>query len=194
MKKGSKHTEEARRKISLNGFHYGMLGKKATTETKKKMSIAQKGRLLGVKLSLEHREKLSNARKLFYENGGIHPKGMLGKTPWNKGLSSTMSERTYSKKLFHARQRKVEKRTNGGHHTLGDWDELKKFYNYMCLCCKQQEPFVKLTEDHVVPISAGGTNYISNIQPLCQRCNSLKWTKTIDYRVPSPLQPNPAMA
>lgn len=68
-----------------------------------------------------------------------------------------------------------------GFHSQKQWEALKKKYNYMCLCCKQFEPLIKLTEDHIVPLSFGGTNYISNIQPLCGSCNSIKHTKTLNF-------------
>ncbi len=67
-----------------------------------------------------------------------------------------------------------------GTHTSKEWKELCEKYNNKCLCCKSQ---TKLTRDHIVPLSKGGTNYISNIQPLCLSCNSSKKQKIIDYRV-----------
>jgi len=41
--KGRKLSKEHKRKIGLNGFHYGMLGKKMSKETKEKMSIVHRG-------------------------------------------------------------------------------------------------------------------------------------------------------
>lgn len=38
-------SEETKRKISLNGFHFGMKGKKHNAETKRKMSLSHKGEL-----------------------------------------------------------------------------------------------------------------------------------------------------
>ena len=35
----------------------------------------------------------------------------------------------------------------------------------------------KLTVDHIVPQKYGGSNSISNLQPMCQRCNSIKKDK-----------------
>jgi len=67
-------------------------------------------------------------------------------------------------------------------HTEEEWQELKAFYNFKCLCCGQQEPDVKLTRDHVIPLTQGGSDSIDNVQPLCARCNSKKNNKHIDYR------------
>ena len=72
-----------------------------------------------------------------------------------------------------------------GFHTLKNWEDLKEKYNYCCADCGMQEPFIdqwypKLTEDHIIPITKGGSNNIENIQPLCHRCNSKKSNKMIN--------------
>ena len=64
-------------------------------------------------------------------------------------------------------------------HTTNEWNELKDYYNNVCLCCGTKD---RLTRDHVIPISLGGTDHIDNIQPLCHSCNSSKHTKSTDYR------------
>ncbi len=84
---------------------------------------------------------------------------------------------------FYSRLRVYRKTSAEGSHTVQEWNELKKLYNYMCLSCKKIEPEVKLCEDHIVPLSKGGNNFISNIQPLCRPCNTSKMVKTIDYRI-----------
>jgi len=70
----------------------------------------------------------------------------------------------------------------GGNVTDAQWDVIKAHYNYTCLCCDKQEPDITLTLDHILPRSKGGTSLLSNIQPLCRSCNSIKRDKTIDYR------------
>ena len=59
--------------------------------------------------------------------------------------------------------------------------ELCDKYGNRCLCCGE---ITKLTVDHIVPLSKGGSNDISNVQPICGPCNSKKGTQTIDYRAP----------
>jgi 5-methylcytosine-specific restriction endonuclease McrA len=81
-----------------------------------------------------------------------------------------------------SRNRRARVKGNGGEIQSNEWIRLKTFYNNTCLCCYRQEPEIKLTLDHVVPIALGGRNTIDNSQPLCQTCNSRKGKRTIDYR------------
>lgn len=77
-------------------------------------------------------------------------------------------------KLYRAR-----KYASPGTFTASEWTELCEACDYRCLACGQKK---SLTADHVIPLSKGGTNYISNIQCLCKSCNSSKGARTIDYR------------
>src|SRR5271157_1460066 len=84
--------------------------------------------------------------------------------------------RNYSKKNPHvAKTVKARRRTRltkaGGSFTVFEWKDLCKKYGNRCLCCGKRR---KLTADHVIPVSKGGTSNIENIQPLCKSCNSMK--------------------
>jgi len=67
----------------------------------------------------------------------------------------------------------------GGSFTVEEFKTLCRKYGNRCLCCRKHK---KLTADHVIPVSRGGTSNISNIQPLCQPCNSSKKDGTLDFR------------
>lgn len=61
-----------------------------------------------------------------------------------------------------------------GTFTTAEWRKLREKYNKRCAICGEQKP---LGPDHIRPISKGGTNFITNIQPVCQPCNSRKGAK-----------------
>ncbi len=67
-----------------------------------------------------------------------------------------------------------------GSHTLEEWNNLKKKFHNKCAFCFEEK---KLTKDHIMPLSEGGSDYIENIQPLCKSCNSRKW-KSIKFKNP----------
>lgn len=66
-----------------------------------------------------------------------------------------------------------------GSHTEQEWINLCLLLGNHCLGCWKKP---KLEEDHIIPLSKNGTNFIDNIQPLCRLCNARKGNK---YDVPN---------
>jgi len=101
-----------------------------------------------------------------------------GNCNWKGGISDNKEYRSWLKNRHYYRKKNAE-----GSHTFGEWKLLKKQYGYTCLCCKRKEPEIKLTEDHIISLDVGGSDYIENIQPLCKSCNSKKHNNTIKYEI-----------
>ena len=179
-------------------------GRKKSDETKKKMSEGQKGINTwskGTKASNEAKKKMSDAKKgKMPKNVGVSF-GLSGKDSpsWKGGITNDMIEyrKNYNNNLTDKKRKKrswdknkrnrLKRKTieNIGAHTYGEWELLKKQYNYTCPCCGLSEPFNQrsknLTEDHIIPLSKGGSDLIENIQPLCLSCNIKKHTLIIKY-------------
>ena len=82
--------------------------------------------------------------------------------------------------LAYAKHRKELLKRGGAWFTEDEWNDLLDLCGHRCAACRATD--VKLTVDHIVPVSKGGRNSIDNIQPLCLNCNKRKFTKHIDYR------------
>lgn len=70
-------------------------------------------------------------------------------------------------------RRRSRLRNNGGHHTEEQIFNLLKKQNFCCIYCSINIE-KSFQVDHRIPISRGGSNYISNIDLLCRPCNSRK--------------------
>lgn len=97
-----------------------------------------------------------------------------------KERNRSWRQRYPEKALIHRHNRIARLHNAEGTYTAEQFQELIDYYGDKCLCCGEVKP---LTADHVIALSNGGTNYISNIQPLCGSCNYSKsaWHNT-DYR------------
>lgn len=62
-----------------------------------------------------------------------------------------------------------------GSHSYREWCVILSKVKGVCPMCKRNG--LKLSKDHIIPLSMGGTNYLNNIQPLCRSCNSCKGGK-----------------
>lgn len=81
--------------------------------------------------------------------------------------------------------RSIYRRAAAGFHLREEWEEVKRLCGYRCLRCDRAEGSdfeSRLTRDHVIALSRGGDNWITNIQPLCRPCNNWKANRRIDYR------------
>ena len=58
-----------------------------------------------------------------------------------------------------------------GSFTKEEYQTLLNSYNNNCGYCFERSAY---TIDHIIPVSKGGTNYISNIMPACLECNGQK--------------------
>ena len=144
-------------------------GQKLSEESIRNRAIGLKkgqGWFKGKHLSEETRKKISKSLKGRFI-GDKNPK-------WKGG---------YERKLYLNLRRRAIKMNADGSHTQEEWELLKAQYNYTCPACKKKEPEIKLTEDHIVPLSKSGSDNIENIQPLCKTCNSKKHTKIITFKI-----------
>ena len=115
--------------------------------------------------------------------------GHLGQIAWNKGKEflQIKGEKNYRWKggyenhLWHNARRRMQKLGIPGFHSQEEWQALKEKYNFTCPSCKRQEPAIRLTRDHIIPVSRSGSDNIDNIQPLCLPCNVKKYNKTIKF-------------
>jgi len=77
-------------------------------------------------------------------------------------------------------RRRAREKDSEGEFTRSEFRDLCASYGNRCLRCGITG--VELTADHVIPITKGGSSWITNIQPLCRSCNSRKSNRHIDYR------------
>jgi 5-methylcytosine-specific restriction endonuclease McrA len=118
---------------------------------------------------IKNRDKLDLASKIW---------SFLNKDRVNKNTREWRAAHP-DKVRIHKNNRRCREK-NGGVITNDEWENLLNKYGNKCLCCGRND--VRITIDHVIPISRGGMNTIENAQPLCTSCNSKKHAKTIDYR------------
>lgn len=84
------------------------------------------------------------------------------------------------------RKERLEKARGWGRHGPRQWRWLIAICGRRCVrCSARYADGYECQKDHIVPISYGGrlaSDALSNLQPLCRRCNLSKGLKIRDYR------------
>lgn len=135
----------------------------------------------------ENKEAIEAKRKVYYANNRARI------IQYNRELHKRNRERNIRiSQQWHASHREesrtIKRRFRAkvagarNHHTLKEWLDLVKQFDFHCLACGLRFTLDELTTDHIVPLSLGGENSIDNIQPLCSSCNASKRNRTINYR------------
>ena len=104
------------------------------------------------------------SRKRRWENPGLYRETMKA---WRKEHPDKVTASGHRYKAL--------KHGNGGNLTGKEIADLRIKQAGICAYCKRG---AKLTIDHVIPVTQGGLNDISNIVLCCRRCNSSKNNKT----------------
>lgn len=187
MKKGSKHAPSTLWKLSIAGKK-----RKHSLETKEKMSQSHQGltateetkekirqKALGRKVSETTKVKIREARAKQVVTPAMK-EALISHRRWIDGRTLDPAYVSWSKNRWHHRRRNAE-----GAHTYEEWEAIKLLYKHTCPSCLRKEPEIKLSVDHIVPLTKGGTNNIDNVQPLCRNCNSKKSNKIIKFDLPA---------
>ncbi len=82
--------------------------------------------------------------------------------------------------LQYALKRRYKEKLNKG-KSYCDWArKLRSKKTFVCYWCGQRKPVRLLHIDHIVPISKGGADCISNVVPSCAYCNLSKKAKDLN--------------
>ncbi len=98
-----------------------------------------------------------------------------------------------SKRLAKHREHREERSLSGKNGAQKKWQtvrerkeqfaEMVSFFNNTCVRCEGASGLINVERDHIIPSYQGGVDHISNLQPLCARCNASKGPEHIDHRV-----------
>ena len=171
------NAEELRRK-SLE-YHYA--NREEKNKKVKEWKIENKDKVINYRIN--NRDKNREYRRKYREKD-IEADNRRS-NEWRKKNYDKVSE--YMKKWIsenkdkcrkYNQKRRASKKSNGGSYTDAEWEECLEFFNYKCAYSGRK--MERVSADHIIPLSKGGTSYISNIVPCELRINDSKGSKDLE--------------
>ncbi|CAN7362413.1 HNH endonuclease [Paenibacillus sp. LjRoot56] len=85
-------------------------------------------------------------------------------------------------KVYGHKRRSLKRNSMVNDFTAKDWSKSLNHFNNECAYCGCTDK--QIHQEHVVPISRGGSNTITNIIPACETCNTSKGSTLIEKWYP----------
>lgn len=147
---------------------------------------------------VKNAEKINNQRKVYYKN---NPQKLIEKSRRHY-IKTAEKQCEKSRRYYAENKEKIQKRRSiyyaenremfsaarhrrraraihaQGNFTKEQWFTKLKFFGNRCYLCGVSLENLQTHLEHRIPISRGGSNWISNIAPACKKCNLTKNNKT----------------
>lgn len=151
-----------------------------------------------------HREKINERQRFLRANDPARYRGLAKKSrlkhvhkrraecrEWfrkNRGHATLTMRLLYNanpeKYRQYGHRHKALKKGAAGSFTVSEWLSKVEQLGWKCFYCAVPLTERTLTQDHMIPLIKGGSNFIDNLAPCCKSCNSRKGDKTVeDFKV-----------
>lgn len=156
----------------------------------------EKCRAANLKWREKHREEAREKAKKWRED---HPEAerQSKSNYYYKNWGKLKEQRAHNSDLLRERSRQYDKqhpdkmrarvkrrraRRLGaiGSHTVEQFYQLCSRLDWCCSYCNSKLDNRTVTEDHIIPLSKGGSDDIENIAPACRYCNTQKGARTYE--------------
>ena len=198
----AKYAKSEKFKIQQRHYHQSEKGKTTARLCQQRYRKTEKGKLY------EQQYRRSESRKLSVRRYDKSEKGKLTK----RRIAQSDNVKDYQRVFRKANKEKIDAyfrewlRTPEGKEymvrrnfqrrssvlrtpvkqllTPAQWREIKfKFHNTCAYCGVPESSSVKLTRDHLIPVTKGGLHTRDNIVPACQPCNARKGAKLLIHHI-----------
>jgi 5-methylcytosine-specific restriction endonuclease McrA len=124
-------------------------------------------------------EQIEQRRKASRHYAEQHPDRILASVlHWQR----SHPERHRLLQATHSSRRRANKARVLGTLTADEWREILVYFNHACAYCLRTD--LPLTQDHIIPLSRGGSDTKENVVPACSSCNSRKKDRPIFVMLP----------
>lgn len=133
---------------------------------------------------LANRDHVNARQRAYYATHPIPARQYQREYRIANGEKKKAQDRNYTlkhpevRRAASAKHRAAKRNAPLNDFTHAQWIEMQAVYEYRCAYCHRRAKG-HLTQDHLTPLSKGGSHTASNIVPACQPCNSKKGTGAV---------------